>query len=78
MRVLILAGTAEATALAEGCAARPNTELICSLAGRTRDPGPLPGELRVGGFGGVEGLFELLETRAIDRVIDATHPFAPR
>jgi precorrin-6A/cobalt-precorrin-6A reductase len=76
MRVLILAGTAEAAALAEACAARPNTELICSLAGRTRDPGLLPGELRVGGFGGVEGLVELLKTRAIDRVIDATHPFA--
>jgi precorrin-6A/cobalt-precorrin-6A reductase len=76
MRLLILAGTAEAAALAEACAARRDTDLICSLAGRTRDPGPLPGELRIGGFGGVEGLMEFLERRAIDRVIDATHPFA--
>ena len=76
MRVLILAGTAEAAALAGACAARRDIELICSLAGRTRDPAPLPGELRVGGFGGVEGLVEFLGTRAIDRVIDATHPFA--
>jgi len=76
MRVLILAGTAEAAALAEACAARQSIELICSLAGRTRAPSPLPGELRVGGFGGVEGLVEFLEARAIDRVIDATHPFA--
>jgi precorrin-6A/cobalt-precorrin-6A reductase len=76
MRVLIVAGTAEAAALAEACAARQDIELICSLAGRTRDPSPLPGELRVGGFGGVDGLAEFLEARAIDRVIDVTHPFA--
>jgi precorrin-6A/cobalt-precorrin-6A reductase len=76
MRLLILAGTAEAGALAGACATREDTQLICSLAGRTRDPTPPPGELRVGGFGGVEGLMEFLERRAIDRVIDATHPFA--
>jgi precorrin-6A/cobalt-precorrin-6A reductase len=76
MRLLILAGTAEAAALAGACAARRDIALICSLAGRTRDPTPLPGELRIGGFGGVEGLMEFLERRAIDRVIDATHPFA--
>jgi len=76
MRVLILAGTAEAAALAGACAARRGIESICSLAGRIRVPGPLPGELRVGGFGGVDGLVEFLEARTIDRVIDATHPFA--
>jgi precorrin-6A/cobalt-precorrin-6A reductase len=76
MRLLILAGTAEAAALAGACVARKDTELICSLAGRTRDPVPLPGELRIGGFGGVEALMEFLEGSTIDRVIDATHPFA--
>jgi precorrin-6A/cobalt-precorrin-6A reductase len=76
MRVLILAGTGEAAALAEACVARPGVALICSLAGRTREPSPLPGELRIGGFGGAGGLAEFLEVRAIGRVIDATHPFA--
>ena len=27
-----------------------------SLAGRTREPAPLAGNVRIGGFGGVEGL----------------------
>jgi precorrin-6A/cobalt-precorrin-6A reductase len=76
MRVLILAGTREAGALAEACAARPGLEAISSLAGRTRAPRALPGEVRVGGFGGAEGLARFLRARAIDRLIDASHPFA--
>jgi precorrin-6A/cobalt-precorrin-6A reductase len=32
--------------------------------------------VRVGGFGGAEGLARFLAERRIDRVIDATHPFA--
>ena len=35
-----------------------------------------PGETRRGGFGGVAGLTAFLQRRAIDLVIDATHPFA--
>jgi precorrin-6A/cobalt-precorrin-6A reductase len=34
------------------------------------------GELRVGGFGGAEGLGAYLLSAGIDRVIDATHPYA--
>jgi len=76
--VLILGGTAEAVRLAEACAALPQLEIVTSLAGRTRAPRAPPGEIRIGGFGGVEGLARYLRSRAIGRVVDATHPFAAR
>jgi precorrin-6A/cobalt-precorrin-6A reductase len=76
LRVLIIGGTAEARALAEACAARPDLAVITSLAGRTRAPEDLPGEVRIGGFGGADGLARFLRARAIDRLIDASHPFA--
>jgi precorrin-6A/cobalt-precorrin-6A reductase len=76
MRVLILAGTGEAAALAEACARQDGLEVISSLAGRTAAPRALPGEVRVGGFGGVAGLEQLLRARAVDRLVDASHPFA--
>jgi precorrin-6A/cobalt-precorrin-6A reductase len=75
MRVLILAGTSEAVALVEACAGR-GLEVISSLAGRTAAPTPLPGAVRVGGFGGAAGLERFLRAQAIDRLIDASHPFA--
>lgn len=74
--VLILGGTAEALELAVTCAARAGFMVISSLAGRTRVPALPPGEVRSGGFGGVEGLSRFLAERGIERVIDATHPFA--
>jgi precorrin-6A/cobalt-precorrin-6A reductase len=74
--VLILGGTAEALELAVACAARAGFAVISSLAGRTRAPALPPGDVRIGGFGGVEGLSRFLVERGIDRVIDATHPFA--
>ncbi len=77
-KLLILGGTAEAVELARACAARSNVVVISSLAGRTRAPSLPPGEVRIGGFGGVAGLVRFLADRAIDRVIDATHPFAVR
>jgi precorrin-6A/cobalt-precorrin-6A reductase len=76
MRLLILAGTSEAAALAEACADQRGLEVISSLAGRTRRPRPLPGEVRVGGFGGAAGLERFLRARGIDRLVDASHPFA--
>ena len=75
-KLLILGGTAEAVELAAACAARPGLEVMTSLAGRTRAPGLPPGEVRVGGFGGAGGLARFLVERGIDRLIDATHPFA--
>jgi precorrin-6A/cobalt-precorrin-6A reductase len=54
----------------------PGVEVIVSLAGRTPEPLPIAGSLRVGGFGGVDGLITYLRDEAIDLLIDATHPFA--
>lgn len=49
-----------------------------SLAGRTRQPARLAGEIRVGGFGGATALADYLRDEAVDLVIDATHPFAAK
>jgi precorrin-6A/cobalt-precorrin-6A reductase len=76
LRLLIIGGTAEARALAEACASRPDLAVTTSLAGRTRAPQDLPGEVRAGGFGGADGLARFLRARAIDRLVDASHPFA--
>ena len=76
IRVLILGGTTEAVQLAEACAKVPDLEITTSLAGRTRTPCAPPGALRIGGFGGADGLERYLRAQAIDRLVDATHPFA--
>ena len=60
MRVLLLGGTGEARA----------------LAGRVPDPALPVGPVRVGGFGGREGLRNWLQDNDISAVVDATHPFA--
>jgi precorrin-6A/cobalt-precorrin-6A reductase len=76
--LLILGGTGEAAALARGALARfgDNLTVTTALAGRTRHPGPIPGQVRIGGFGGAGGLAAYLAMNGIDRLIDATHPFA--
>src|SRR5690606_26472482 len=66
----------EARELATALAGRPGTRVTTSLAGRVRRPGEVPGDLRVGGFGGAEGLAAWLRERRVDAVADATHPFA--
>jgi precorrin-6A/cobalt-precorrin-6A reductase len=76
IRVLILGGTSEAVQLAEACAEVPDLEITTSLAGRTRTPCAPPGALRIGGFGGADGLERYLRAQGIDRLVDATHPFA--
>ncbi|TAN66130.1 MAG: cobalt-precorrin-6A reductase [Magnetospirillum sp.] len=75
VRLLILGGTSEAAALARAIGDGGEVEVISSLAGRAGVP-DLPGRIRVGGFGGAEGLEAYLRAEAIDRVVDATHPFA--
>ena len=75
-RVLILGGTTEGRALAAACAAMPGVEVISSLAGRTSKPLLPTGRVRVGGFGGAEGLAAYLREEAIAALVDATHPFA--
>ncbi|MBR0555400.1 cobalt-precorrin-6A reductase [Ciceribacter sp. L1K23] len=74
-KILILGGTTEARALAERLVAEGH-HVITSLAGRTADPAIPPGDIRIGGFGGVDGLVRYLREEKITRVIDATHPFA--
>ncbi len=77
-RLLILGGTTEATALARALAVNEAFAPILSLAGRTRAPLASPVPVRVGGFGGAEGLARYLADERVDRLIDATHPFAAR
>jgi precorrin-6A/cobalt-precorrin-6A reductase len=79
-RILILGGTGEGRELAESIADRFGAaiDIVTSLAGRTEAPGMLPGTVRIGGFGGVEGLRDFMVGEAIDILIDATHPFAER
>jgi precorrin-6A/cobalt-precorrin-6A reductase len=76
MRILILGGTTEASALAARLAGRSDFSPLLSMAGRTSDPRPLPIPTRIGGFGGVAGLARFLQAEEIEAVIDATHPFA--
>ncbi|WP_051407118.1 cobalt-precorrin-6A reductase [Nocardia sp. CNY236] len=51
-------------------------EVISSLAGRIRTPTMPEGQVRVGGFGGADGLRAWLVDNEVDLVVDATHPFA--
>lgn len=74
MRVLLLGGTGEARALAK--ALHPRVDIVSSLAGRVPDPALPVGPVRIGGFGGVDGLRRWLHDERIDAVVDATHPFA--
>ncbi|MGO4525098.1 cobalt-precorrin-6A reductase [Microvirga sp. 2MCAF35] len=76
MRILILGGTTEASALAARLAGRSDVSPLLSMAGRTSDPRPMPIPTRIGGFGGVAGLAAFLRKESIEAVIDATHPFA--
>ncbi|MEL7262724.1 MAG: cobalt-precorrin-6A reductase [Pseudomonadota bacterium] len=73
--LLILAGTTEATQLANAVAAR-GVRGVVSFAGRVERPKRQPLPQRVGGFGGVAGLVAYLRAEGITHVIDATHPFA--
>jgi len=75
-RILILGGTAEARQLAGRLAGRAGLEVTLSLAGRTAMPAAQPVPVRVGGFGGADGLANYLVSERIDALIDATHPYA--
>ena len=75
-KILILGGTGDAVKLAAKLATVPEIEVISSLAGRTRKPAALVGQVRVGGFGGATGLANYLQENSIDILIDATHPCA--
>jgi precorrin-6A/cobalt-precorrin-6A reductase len=75
--ILVLGGTGEARELAEALVAR-GVRVVSSLAGRVARPRLPAGEVRVGGFGGPEGLAAWLRENRVRAVVDATHPFAER
>lgn len=74
-RVLVLGGTTEASDLARALATA-GVDAVFSYAGRTGAPVAQPIPVRVGGFGGVDGLVRYLRTERISHLVDATHPFA--
>lgn len=76
--VLILGGTGEARSLAATLDENPGIRAISTLAGRIANPRLPVGEVRVGGFGGPDGLAAFLRDEGVAAVIDATHPFAER
>ncbi|GAA3549420.1 cobalt-precorrin-6A reductase [Amycolatopsis ultiminotia] len=77
MTVLVLGGTAEARALAAQLHEH-GAAVVSSLAGRVAQPRLPVGDVRVGGFGGVEGLTAWLREHEVRAIVDATHPFAER
>ena len=76
--MLILGGTGEARALAAALDEIPGIRAVSTLAGRIANPRLPVGEVRVGGFGGPDGLAAFLGREGVAAVIDATHPFAER
>lgn len=75
MTVLLLGGTTEARELAV-LLDEAGVDVVSSLAGRVERPRLPVGEVRIGGFGGVEGLRAWLAEHSATAVVDATHPFA--
>ncbi len=76
LALLILGGTAEASALGRRLAGDQRFRSLLSFAGATKSPQPASIPVRCGGFGGVAGLVRFLRDERIDLLIDATHPFA--
>lgn len=71
-RILLLGGVTEALAIARTL----GPEHIYSLAGVGRVPTDLSCQVRVGGYGGAEGLAQFIRDEQITLVLDATHPYA--
>lgn len=75
MTVLLLGGTQEARTLA-GQLVTGGVPIVTSLAGAVSPRTLPPGDVRIGGFGGVAGLLDYLSDHNVSQVVDATHPFA--
>lgn len=75
MRILVLGGTGEARALAAALLAE-GMDVLSSLAGRVQRPRLPEGPVRIGGFGGADGLAAFLRQERFAAVVDTTHPFA--
>ena len=78
-KILILGGTNEANKLANTISNTfSNVDVITSLAGQTKKPREIHGKVRVGGFGGANGLSDYIKSENIKLVVDMTHPFAEK
>lgn len=77
--LLILGGTGEARELARRVSLLigKRVRVTTSLAGRRASSPNLAGEVRSGGFGGIQGMMDYMAENAVDLVVDATHPFSP-
>lgn len=71
-RILLLGGVTEALAIARTL----GPTHIYSLAGVGRVPTDLNCQVRVGGYGGAEGLARFIRQERIGLLLDATHPYA--
>jgi precorrin-6A/cobalt-precorrin-6A reductase len=71
-RLLLLGGVTDALAIARTL----GPQHIYSLAGVGRVPTDLACEVRVGGYGGAQGLAQFITEQGIDLLVDATHPYA--
>ena len=71
-RILLLGGVTEALAIARTL----SPEHVYSLAGVGRVPTDLRCQVRVGGYGGAEGLATYIRSEGITLLVDATHPYA--
>ncbi|HVF79714.1 MAG TPA: cobalt-precorrin-6A reductase [Solirubrobacteraceae bacterium] len=76
--ILVLGGTGEARAIAAALHGARDVRVVSTLAGRIANPRLPVGDVRVGGFGGPEGLAAYIAGEHVDAVVDATHPFAER
>jgi precorrin-6A/cobalt-precorrin-6A reductase len=74
-RILILGGTSDANVLAKELL-KSGFDIVTSFAGVTENPALPEGEIRVGGFGGEDGLYDYLKAEGFTALADATHPFA--
>ncbi|GAA4356549.1 cobalt-precorrin-6A reductase [Angustibacter luteus] len=75
--VLVVGGTGEARDLA-GRLVDSGIGVLTSLAGAVARPRLPEGEVRIGGFGGPDGLRDWLVGHRPLAVVDASHPFAAR
>ncbi len=76
-KILILGGTKDAREIANALV-EIGHQVTTSLAGVTSNPLHPDGQVRVGGFGGAEGLLRYLAQETFELIIDATHPYAAR
>lgn len=71
----MLGGTSDANVLARELL-KSGYSVVTSFAGVTENPVFPEGEIRVGGFGGEDGLHDYLKAERFAVLADATHPFA--